>query len=124
MEQISLIHQHGLMQKSPCIFEENLDRDMCMQVCIYIRTHIHICRYNLINYSFIKIIHLKLYMPTNSLYSSALRWITKYLRDLTLLGIHIVCMLYICMCEDTHIHTHTHAYTHHIHIFNFYLLDW
>ena len=34
-------------------------------------------------------------MPISSLYSCALHWIAKYLRDLILLEIHTVCRLYI-----------------------------
>ena len=45
-------------------------------------------------------------MPISSLYSGALHWIAKYLRDLILLEIHTVCRLYN-IYVSTHTHTHT-----------------
>lgn len=96
----------------------------CIRTCIY--TYTHLCRYNLISYIFHKNKSFKAYIPTNSLYSCALHWTAKYLRDLILLGVHIVCVcfvyMYSCMyvCIYTYMHTHTH--THHIHRSEFYLL--
>lgn len=56
-----------------------------------------------------------MYIPTNPLYSSALHWTAKYLRDFILLGIHIVCML-ICMCMCVCVHTQSHTHNHTIDI--------
>ena len=61
-------------------------------------------------------------MPINSLYSRALHWIAKYLRDLILLEIQTVCRLYIYVYiyiyvgVNTHIFIHIHTYTHAIYL--------
>lgn len=117
MKQMCFIQQHRLMQKSPSSFEENLTE--C--VCIYI----HVCNIyphtqvdnNLISLPFHKNKSFKLYMPTNSLYSSALHWITKCLRfDFAR---NTECMLCKHMCIKKHTHTSTYTRQHHIHTLRF-----
>lgn len=57
-------------------------------------------------------------MPTNFLYSGALHWIAKYLRDFIFLWIHSVYVIYTCVyvCIYTHIHTCIYTHTHTIYI--------
>ena len=77
---------------------------MCVYVFLWM--HIYILTYTYTHgqiqshwfHFFIKNKSFKADMPISSLYSGALHWIAKYLRDLILLEIHTVCRLYIYVC--------------------------
>lgn len=58
-------------------------------------------------------------MPTDSLHSSALHWITKYLRDLFFCLEYILCVCYIhvCLCIFIHTYIYIHTHTHTIYIY-------
>lgn len=81
-------------------------------ICVYIYTHTYVDIISSVKF-FIKNKSFKAYIPTNSLYSSALHWIAKCLGDFILLREHVVyyiyMYMYVCACVYTHTRTHTHT---------------